>query len=357
MKIFRCGGCVRDILLGLEPKDIDYVVIGATPEEMIAQGFTQVGADFPVFLHPETKEEYALARKERKVGVGYHGFETVFDTSVTLEEDLYRRDLTINSMAQDIETGEIIDPYNGRKDLADKRLRHTSEAFSEDPLRALRVARFAARYGFFIAEETIKLMDKIAQSGELQSISKERVWIEFEKALSEKKPIMFFHYMHGDCHSLMEQVFPELVYANFEEDVFKLVTNAHQRMAYLLMVIKDDDNDIFEISRRMRIPTEIAQLASNAIKLEKFIEQPITAEKTVEIFDAFRVHNNISLFAEVITFLTNVKPSTSDFWGIIMKMMIGYREVTFIPPHLKGREIGEYLKSERVNRIREILQE
>ena len=162
MQIYLVGGAVRDQLLNLPVKDRDYLVVGATPEQLLAQGYQQVGNDFPVFLHPETKEEYALARQERKNGVGYNGFLCDFSPDVTLEQDLIRRDLTINAIAQDA-SGQIFDPYGGKQDLANRLLRHISPAFSEDPLRVLRVARFAARFhslGFSIAPETVKLMQE-----------------------------------------------------------------------------------------------------------------------------------------------------------------------------------------------------
>lgn len=194
MKTYLVGGAVRDQLLNLAVKDNDWVVVGSTPEEMIANGYKQVGADFPVFLHPKTQEEYALARTERKSGKGYQGFAVDFGKEVTLEEDLIRRDLTINAMAQD-EQGNIFDPYNGQQDVAKKILRHVSPAFSEDPLRVLRVARFAARFhhlGFSIADETLKLMSDISHSGELELLTPERVWVETERALSEKSPWIYF---------------------------------------------------------------------------------------------------------------------------------------------------------------------
>lgn len=191
MKIFLVGGAVRDELLQRPVKDRDYVVVGSTPAEMLALGYEKVGADFPVFLHPETKEEYALARTERKTGVGYNGFETTFDPSITLEDDLRRRDLTINAMAKDLETGEIVDPFNGLHDLQDGILRHVSPAFAEDPLRVLRVARFRARYNFRIARETVELMQKLVTSGEVDHLTPERVWVELEKGLSEPRPNLF----------------------------------------------------------------------------------------------------------------------------------------------------------------------
>jgi hypothetical protein len=186
-KVYLVGGAVRDHLLGIESRDRDYVVVGSTPEKMLAAGFSQVGASFPVFLHPETGEEYALARTERKTGFGYHGFETFYDPTVTLEDDLARRDLTINSMAMD-EDGKIIDPFNGQRDLKNRVLRHTSQAFSEDPLRVLRLARFAARYVFSVAQETQYLARQIVTAGELNHLPRERIWTELLKGFNESDP-------------------------------------------------------------------------------------------------------------------------------------------------------------------------
>lgn len=185
--MYRVGGCVRDSLLGVPIHDVDHVVVGATPEQMIAAGFRPVGSDFPVFLDPETQEEYALARTERKNGVGYNGFQVYADPSVTLEEDLFRRDFTINAMAMD-EEGNIIDPYNGQDDLQHGILRHVSEAFADDPMRVLRGARFAARYGFKIAPETQQLMQRLVDSGEMENITRERIYVEFTKGFTCAKP-------------------------------------------------------------------------------------------------------------------------------------------------------------------------
>ena len=186
MRIYLVGGAVRDSLLGVASADRDHVVVGATPEQMRAQGYRPVGKDFPVFLHPSTQEEYALARTERKTGPGYHGFAFHADPSVTLEQDLERRDLTINAMAMD-EGGALVDPFGGRRDLEARVLRHVSPAFVEDPLRVLRVARFAARYarlGFRIADETIELMRRIVDAGEVDHLVAERVWMRSNTAMS-----------------------------------------------------------------------------------------------------------------------------------------------------------------------------
>jgi len=187
VRIYLVGGSVRDELLGREVADRDYVVVGATPGIMLASGFRPVGRDFPVFLHPETQEEYALARTERKEGSGHRGFAFFASPEVTLEQDLSRRDLTINAMARD-DAGRLIDPYGGERDLRDGVLRHVSPAFAEDPLRVLRVARFAARLGFAIAPETMRLMRAIVDSGELATLAAERVWQEVAKGLGESRP-------------------------------------------------------------------------------------------------------------------------------------------------------------------------
>lgn len=194
MKIYLVGGAVRDMLMNLESKDKDYVVVGAEPQELLDLGFKQVGADFPVFLHPETGEEYALARTEKKNGVGYQGFNCYFGKDVTLEEDLARRDLTINAIAMDTETKEIIDPFNGQQDINDKVLRPTTKAFCEDPLRVLRAARFLARYQDFNASE--ELIDMcLLVSHEFQQLTPERIWLETEKALGEPKPSSYFRFL------------------------------------------------------------------------------------------------------------------------------------------------------------------
>jgi len=210
MKIYLVGGAVRDELLGLSVKERDWVVVGATPDQMLAQGFEQVGKSFPVFIHPQTKEEYALARKERKISAGYYGFE--FDTSnkVTLEEDLSRRDLTMNAIAKDA-SGKLIDPYHGQRDLQNRVLRHVSSAFVEDPVRVLRVARFAARFaslGFTVAEQTIELMTQMAQQGELQYLIPERVFKELRQALSEKTPVAFIQTLRQA--NALKSILPEI---------------------------------------------------------------------------------------------------------------------------------------------------
>ena len=210
MKVYLVGGAVRDALLGYPSSERDWVVVGASPRELLDRGYQQVGRDFPVFLHPETRDEYALARTERKQGHGYTGFAVHCDPAVTLEQDLLRRDLTVNAMARSAE-GEIIDPYGGQRDLAARVLRHVSEAFVEDPLRVLRTARFAARYahlGFSVAPETLALMAEIVGQGELAHLPAERIWVELERALGERDPQVFVQVLR-DCGAL-EALLPEV---------------------------------------------------------------------------------------------------------------------------------------------------
>lgn len=210
METYLVGGAVRDKILGIPIKDNDWVVTGATPEEMLELKYTPVGKDFPVFLHPKTHEEYALARTERKTAAGYHGFQFHADPTVTLEEDIKRRDLTINALAED-ENGNVIDYVNGQQDIKNRVLRHVSPAFAEDPVRVLRIARFAARFarlGFIVAEETMGLMQDMVKSGEVDSLVAERVWQETSRALTEPSPDVFIEVLR-ECGALAI-LFPEI---------------------------------------------------------------------------------------------------------------------------------------------------
>lgn len=214
MNIYAVGGAIRDELLGVPVQDRDYVVVGATPEQMVAQGYRPVGKDFPVFLHPQTHEEYALARTERKTAGGYHGFQFFYAPDVTLEEDLARRDLTINAMAREVRpdgtlTGPVVDPFNGTADLQARVFRHVSDAFLEDPVRILRVARFSARFSdFTVAPETLELMRKMVAAGEVDALVSERVWQEVSRGLMERRPSRMFSVLR-ECGALA-RVLPEI---------------------------------------------------------------------------------------------------------------------------------------------------
>lgn len=267
MKTYLVGGAVRDELLGLEPEERDWVVVGARPEDLIEAGYRQVGSDFPVFLHPQTGEEYALARTERKSGPGYRGFEVHAAPEVTLEEDLQRRDLTINAIARTPD-GVLIDPCNGRADLEQRCLRHVSPAFAEDPLRVLRVARFAAQLahlGFTVAGETLELMRSMTASGELETLARERVWLETQKALATRSPLVYFETLRA-CGALV-RVLPELD-PLFEEQAGPRALEAAaastpepaERFAALVHPL-DPDDALRTLSERLPIPGQWLELA------------------------------------------------------------------------------------------------
>ena len=341
MKVYQVGGAVRDKLLGLPERERDWVVVGATPEEMIAKNYRPVGKDFPVFLHPETAEEYALARTERKTALGYQGFVFHADKSVTLEEDLLRRDLTVNAIAED-EHGELTDPFHGKKDLEDKILRHVSPAFSEDPVRLLRLARFYAQFyslGFIVADETMLLIKDIVRSGEVNALVKERVWKELAKGLATESPDKFFRLLR-DCGAL-EVLFPELNklfgVPNMKSRV--LVTDAGVqaliclkraaeskyflpvRFAALIVGLgkglistsdwghaKDYTKDsvalIEIVCKRHGVPNEFRDLALVSAKLhyQFFMSDDISAEQNLEflnILDVWRRPERLDLFLDV----------------------------------------------------------
>lgn len=314
MKVFKVGGCVRDALLGLEPKDVDYVVVGSTEHEMLHLGFSKVGADFPVFLHPVTHEEYALARKERKSGVGYNGFSVVFDPSVTLVEDLSRRDLTINAMAEDVATGEIIDPFNGRADLDRRVLRHVSDAFAEDPVRVLRTARFAARYGFDIDATTLALMEKIAP--ELNYVPQERIWAEIHKGLAEESPLTMFLVLHA-CNALYTDAL--LPYSDIDSAMLKMVTSSTSLPARFAACASKFTKEDYV---RCCIPVEYARAAAafNATIETLVGYDHATPEVRVKMFERLRAfHQQEMLDAVIATFsLARAKGILVD--GIIKKV-------------------------------------
>ena len=239
MKIYLVGGAVRDKLMGILSKDRDYLVVGSTPEEMVRLGYKPIGKDFPVFLHPITKEEYALARTEKKVGKGYHGFEFYTSADVSLEEDLSRRDITINAIAED-EEGNIYDPFNGVDDIKNKIIRHVSDAFSEDPLRVLRVARFASLdFEFKVQKETLALMKKMVDSGELKTLSVERVVAEVIKGLEGENPDIMIHYL---CESgALNEIFPGL---NSPSDSPSLIEQKSKNFVSLGLAIKNNSKSL-----------------------------------------------------------------------------------------------------------------
>ncbi len=330
MKTYLVGGAVRDELLDYPFSEKDWVVVGATVDDMVAAGYQQVGKDFPVFLHPDTKQEHALARTERKTSPGYKGFEVHASSEITLEQDLERRDLTINAIAKD-EKGELIDPFNGVKDIHDKILRHVSPAFSEDPVRILRVARFAARYlhlGFIVADETMQLMKDMVAAGEIDALVAERVWQEMNKALGERSPSQFIEVLR-DCGALKillpevdclfgvpqpEEHHPEIDTGIHTlmvlQQACKLSKDTDVRLAALLHDLGKGTTPesewprhinhesrgaklVLDVCKRLRIPNEHRDLAERTARFHLHYHRalelkPETVVKTLEQLDAFR---------------------------------------------------------------------
>jgi tRNA nucleotidyltransferase/poly(A) polymerase len=285
MHKYLVGGAVRDYLLGLPIKDRDWVVVGSTPQEMIQLGFKPVGKDFPVFLHPETHEEYALARTERKISKGYHGFLFCTDAHVTLEQDLERRDLTINAIAMD-DFGKIIDPFNGQYDLKHKLLRHVSNAFVEDPVRLLRVARFSARYDFSIAKDTLVLMKDMVSNGEIHNLVRERVWQEVSKTLMCSYPEKFFS-------TLLSCGAWSILFPNFDEKFLyvehwnKMNLDLQQRCA--LWCAASNNTDLWFGS--LRLPKTITSFCKAWLHANTSWRDLSTSEKILDALlsvDAFR---------------------------------------------------------------------
>lgn len=283
MKIYAVGGAIRDTQMGLPIHDIDYVVVGSSVEEMLAKGFRPVGKDFPVFLHPQTQAEYALARTERKTGVGYQGFLFHADPSVTLEQDLERRDLTINAMAQEVSesgvlVGPIIDPFNGQRDLVAKVFRHVSDAFAEDPLRLLRIARFAARFPqFTVAPETLEALKAIVQSGELNALSPERIWQELARGLIADKPMRMFQVLLDTAAA--QTILPASLVAQLVQEPAREIMGAHlhasaavleQRCAVALMNLPA--TEIRSWAECIRMPIEVRDFSEIFSELIQFLK-------------------------------------------------------------------------------------
>ena len=307
MKAFAVGGAVRDELLGLPVADRDYVVVGATPEEMLRAGFKPVGADFPVFLHPESHAEYALARTERKTAPGYRGFVFHASPDVTLEDDLRRRDLTINAMARR-EDGTLVDPYGGESDLRAGVLRHVSDAFAEDPVRILRVARFAARFGFTVAPETVVLMRTMVARGEADALVPERVWQELSRGLAEPRPEAMLQVL-AECGAL-ERVLPEMARA-WEGHAVALAArlqctasrNRELSVRFAALVLDLAEDALAELVRRANVPNECRDVARVAIRERMVLRQAFPDADSVlallERADAFRRPERLDRLLEV----------------------------------------------------------
>ncbi len=399
LKYYLVGGAVRDRLLDIAVKDRDYVVVGSTPKEMEQRGFMPVGDDFPVFLHPKTKQEYALARTERKSGRGYHGFTVDASPKVTLEEDLQRRDLTINAMAMDENSGELIDPWGGEQDLNNRTLRHVSQAFAEDPLRVLRVARFMARFahlGFTVHPETIVLMQALVDDNELSELPAERIWQEIKKSLNEETPSAFFWTLR-ECGAL-QQLLPEIEayfgvpqtrqwHPEIDTGVHALLAidnakNLSNEVAYAVMV-HDLGKGITpehvlpshrgheasgvplvrDVSRRLKVPKSYQQLAMLVCRLHlkcHTIEQlrAKTVDKLFQDLDAYRRPERVEQFVQAC------KADATGRWGdefqdypqadIVRRYFKAAQSVDIKPlieAGYEGEKLGHQIRQKRIRAI------
>lgn len=364
MQTFLVGGAVRDELLGLTVKDRDWVVVGATPDQMLARGFKQVGSDFPVFLHPETAEEYALARTERKQGHGYHGFTVYSAPDVTLEEDLLRRDLTVNAMARS-EKGELTDPFNGKQDLDARQLRHVSVAFREDPLRILRTARFAARFqplGFGICGETIALMRAMVGEGEVEHLVPERVWQETARALQEQSPCTYFRVLR-DCGALPVLI-PELADdARFDaamaalECIHNRAGSTAERFAALFCALEEPASSAR--AKALKAPNDCQQLARLTVHFIGTIREFDPDQPNANILLGLLEKADLWRRAERFSQLVNVLECALDAaerkklapLGKAANAASGVAPQDLIKQGFSGKALGEAIRAERLSRI------
>ncbi|BBN80795.1 multifunctional CCA protein [Pseudoalteromonas sp. A25] len=363
MQVYLVGGAVRDELLNRPVIDKDYVVVGATIEQMLSLGYTQVGKDFPVFLHPTSKAEYALARTERKQGQGYGGFICDFSPDISLEQDLYRRDLTINAIAKN-EQGELIDPFNGQQDIKNRLLRHVSPAFSEDPLRILRVARFAARYhylGFTIAPETLKLMSEMVQKGELFTLTKERIWMEVEKSLADgciatfsdvlksigalERVFPMFKKWHGSLSTSLNDKVSQLSKDNYN---FKLIQ-------FCLWLAPCQLEDLHNIEQTLKVPNKYALCARDFCQYRALFDaQPLSATVILKLFNALDIWRRPERFEIFCDAIQADKPNDLEAVNTLKKAAqnaIAVDVQSIIAQGYKGAQIKEQLGQARQQAI------
>ena len=405
MQVYLVGGAVRDQLLGRTVTEHDYVVVGVTPQQMLAQGYMPVGSDFPVFLHPQTKEEYALARTERKSGVGYGGFTFYTSPDLSLEDDMIRRDLTINAMAQTTD-GQIIDPYGGQQDLAQRILRHVSPAFVEDPLRVLRVARFAARYadlGFQVATETLALMQQLVEQGELAYLSPERIWKETQRALTEAHAEVYFEVLRAcgalkaimpevdalfgvpqrpeyhpevdtGIHTLMtlqracEQQYSDRVrFAAVLHDLGKALTPADQLPRHVEHEARGVE-PIRQLCQRLKVPTQYQQLAELVCREHLLCHRVMelragTIWRLLQRLDVLRRPERVEEFIQACECdargrlgLEQRPYPQADFLRHAIQQVRAIRS-TDLPAHIQGPAIGEALINARIIALEQLKQQ
>ena len=335
MKIYEVGGAIRDSLLGKIPKDKDWVVVGSSPEEMVNNGFKPIGKDFPVFLHPETNEEYALARTERKTGHGYHGFNFYFGKEVTLEEDLSRRDLTINAIAKDAK-GDLIDPFNGQEDIKNKVFKHVSPAFSEDPLRAIRLARFHTYEhlnDFAIDEETSDLLRKIVASGEIASLSANRIWAETQRSLGSSNPNIYFEVLlRFNLH------IPHL--ENLKNFACNSSKDIHARWCEL------QANNDFVINDKLPVPNDFINAAET---LKKLLSIKINSvdEELIDVLNNVAFERNEELIRELV-----LLPHLENTNKFILKLLDNIKETDFSS---LAEVANEQIKEEKFKLLKEVI--
>lgn len=384
MQVYLVGGAVRDRLLDLTVKDKDFVVVGATPDELLSQGFQQVGASFPVFLHPKTHNEYALARLERKIGAGHKGFVVNSNQHVSLEDDLLRRDLTINALAMPVAglfddsiTGGVIDYYGGIKDLQDKKLRHVSPAFAEDPLRVLRVARFYARFyslGFTVDGATEQLMQQLARSGELQTLSRERLWSEVVRAMQEQHGFAFWELLWQ--LDIVAILLPKLA-INWQDELrlqrtFTLLQASYDKpIAYSFAMLvsgfftAQDTQSIADCATRLAVPKHCQHFAILVCESYSLFTRPLTAKSIVPLIERTKAHNDSTTLRLLIVACYHYL-AVYELQAVILQAValtlfeqaiISYRRIGIndIDPNLTGQAIGSAILTERLRAIEKLL--
>jgi tRNA nucleotidyltransferase (CCA-adding enzyme) len=350
MKVYLVGGAVRDKLLGLPIKERDWVVVGSTPEDLLQRGFKKVGRDFPVFLHPKTHEEYALARTERKTGKGYTEFVCYSAPNITLEDDLKRRDLTINAMAESID-GKIIDPYNGYADLKKRILRHISPAFAEDPVRILRIARFASRFGNFkVHPKTNQLMQVMLANGEVDALVPERVWQELERALKEPHPERFFLVLKN-CQ-VLPKLFPEIAsHLTVIKKTLKQVTPLSQDsiIRFAAMAFNLEKKEIADLCKRYKLPNSYRELALLVLRLKNDL-RPLSqhADGLVTLLEYSDAYRKLDRLKQA---LIACQANNKNLDKIGDKLLLAY-EIT-----KKTRLTPKVIMTEDKSKLRQILHE
>lgn len=359
--VYLVGGAVRDFLLGKESSDRDYVVINSSVEEMLSNGFKPVGADFPVFLHPLTGNEYSLARTERKTGKGYNGF-TVSTHGVTLKDDLSRRDITINAMAID-SNGNLIDPFNGLTDLKDGVIRHVSEAFREDPVRILRVARFCATYNFTLCEQTLNLMKEMVTNGEVDNLTSERVWAEIKKTFSKTNPSIFFKVL--DKCGALNRLMPQLSLNESVNDSLDKAVNDRKESCdvvfSILMSNSQKESDIHDICEKLKIPTNEKRLAiityKNLSKIHHALNNDDYEElfKIIESLDVYHKTDTLDKFIKICE-IAFIDFNTEKFMGLINRVR-SVSSDNLLEKGLTGAAFGielKRLRKQALNNIKEM---